>query len=173
MAIEIERRFLFDQFAVLENPEAWSVSRIVQGYLFASNGTVCRARRESGIHGIGSKNTLTIKKDIDASSCHEIETKVTDDEMTELLSICSSQISKVRYHLKGHLDPEELWTVDVFTGPALSGLCIAELEAANEDVEIGDSTLIPGCGKEITGEKKYSNYALSLAVEAFRKENQK
>jgi adenylate cyclase len=78
------------------------------------------------------------------------------DDAKELLdTLCTSEISKIRYKFNYH---NKLWEIDEFLGDS-KGLIIAEIELNSEDelYDLPDFIL-----QEVTGEKKYYNAQLSI-----------
>ncbi len=149
MAQEIERKFL-----VLNSSykvEAGKSFRITQGYLSAHPERTVRVRIKGNI------GYLTIKGIANASgvSRFEWEKEIPVFEAAELLKICEpGVIDKIRYEVKYG---NHIFEVDEFSG-SNQGLVIAEVELRHEDETYSRPEWL---GKEVTGDVKYYNSALS------------
>ena len=151
MAIEIERRFL-----VCSN--AWqalassSGQQLRQGYLAASaEGVTVRMRLRGA-----DQAWLTLKAAADAIGLvrHEFEYPIPVADAEALWSLAPHRLEKVRYLIDC---PGGDWVVDCFEG-SNAPLVLAEVELQSAD----DSLVIPPwCGKEVTGESRWSNAVLA------------
>lgn len=150
--IEIERRFL-------TRNEDWRSSAVSthlfhQGYLSTFGENTLRIRIIDNRVG-----RLTVKLGKSGLSRneyeYEYEYEIPYDEAVELLSHASGNvIEKTRYRVP---DGHYYWEIDVFGGK-YAGLVIAEIELLHED----DLLPVPlWLGREITGEKRYSNQSLA------------
>lgn len=109
MAQEIERKFLVVDDSYKQ--EAYSQSRIVQGYICSARGRTVRVRIR------GDKGYLTIKGASNASgmSRYEWEKEISLQEAEELMKLCEpGVIDKTRYLVKSgkhtfEIDPR-LWS---------------------------------------------------------------
>lgn len=150
MPKEIERKFL----VVGEDwrKEAGPGRRFQQAIVFSQGDRTLRVRLVDG-----SKATLTLKIGIEGStmSRHEFEYDVPQAEGEELLRLANGNtISKTRYEVPrgGHV-----WEIDVYDG-LLVGLVVAEVEMKSED----ETPELPSwLGRELTGDKRFSNQALA------------
>jgi len=147
---EIERKFLVRSMDFI--PEATEALPIDQGYLHADSPTV-RVRRR------GAKGFLTIKGRSDERGLvrdeYEYEIPLADAEA--LLTLCGERrLTKVRHLVPG--GDGHTWEVDVFSG-ANAGLTVAEIELRDADEPL---TLPPWVGREVTGDARYYNSALSI-----------
>jgi adenylate cyclase len=98
---------------------------------------------------------LTVKFERRQLSREEYEYEIPYEEAIELLSHASSGvIEKTRYTLP---HGRFVWEVDVFSG-ARAGLIIAEIELTREDDQLQTP---PWIGREVTGDKRYSNRSLA------------
>lgn len=148
MAQEIERKFLvkgdFKQ-------DASKGTRITQGYLSSVPERTVRVRIK------GDKGFITIKGIGSASgaSRFEWEKEIPVAEVESLLQLCEpGVIDKTRYLVKSGIHTFE---VDEFYGDN-KGLVVAEVELQSED----ESFVKPAwLGKEVTGDPRYYNAALS------------
>ena len=149
MAQETERKFLlagdFRPYAVEEIP-------ITQGYLCTDPERTVRVRMRGGVA------YLTIKSAPDERgwSRYEFEQQIPAADARELLGMCvGNRIEKVR-----HIVPYggQTWEVDVFSG-VNEGLVVAEVELRDENEPI---RLPEWVGREVTGDARYYNSALSI-----------
>ena len=148
MALEIERKFL-----VLDDSykhEAFSKSRIQQGYICSERGRTVRIRiREDHAY-------VTIKgPSVDgglARSEFEYEIPLADAE--QLMALCEPGIiDKVRWLVKSG---DHTFEVDEFFGDN-EGLVMAEVELSLPD----EQPIMPHfIGKEVTGDRRYYNSQL-------------
>ena len=147
--IEIERKFL-----VLNNDfelQAVSKNRIVQGYLNTNPERTVRVRIK------GNKGFLTIKGKGNNSGTTRLEWEKEIDvlEAEALLTLCEpGVIDKVRFEIPAG---KHLFEVDVFAGKN-QGLIVAEIELTAENEFFEKPNWL---GKEVTGDPKYYNAALS------------
>lgn len=150
MPKEIERKFLVAGDGW--RGEAGAGRRFRQAIVFSEAERTLRVRIVDG-----NLATLTIKVGIDGStmSRHEFEYQVPVSDAEELLSLANGNtIAKTRHEVPrgGHV-----WEIDVYEGP-LEGLIVAEVEMKSED----ETPEIPGwLGRELTGDKRFSNQALA------------
>jgi len=149
MALEIERKFLVTSEDF--KSEAFISTRIKQGYLSSHSGRTVRVRTR------GEKGFLTVKGESNNSGTtrFEWEKEIPIEEANELLKICEpGLIDKTRFEVKSG---NHIIEVDEFYGENL-GLVVAEVELSNEnEIVIKPSWL----GKEVTGDTKYYNSALT------------
>lgn len=147
MAQEIERKFLVKgEF----KSEAYSSSRIVQGYISSARGRTVRVRIRD------EKGYLTIKGAANASgtSRYEWEKEIPLDEARELMKLCEPGIiDKTRYLVRSG---RHIFEVDEFYGEN-EGLILAEVELNSEDEAFEKPGFI---GEEVTGDVRYYNSQL-------------
>ena len=149
MAQETERKFLL---AGDFRPYAVEAIPITQGYLCTDPERTVRVRMR------GEVAYLTIKSAPDKRgwSRYEFEQQIPAADARELLGMCvGNRIEKVR-----HIVPYggQTWEVDVFGG-ANEGLVVAEVELRDEN----ESIQVPEwVGREVTGDARYYNSALSV-----------
>ncbi len=149
MSVEIERKFLvkgpFKQFAVKS-------FRISQGYLSSVPQRTVRIRIRD------NRAFITIKgqSNLTGISRYEWEKEIPVNEARELLKICEPGIiEKKRFIVPAGNDL--FFEVDEFYGEN-QGLIMAEIELATEDQPFDK----PGwLGKEVTGDSRFYNSALS------------
>ncbi|MCA1368270.1 CYTH domain-containing protein [Bradyrhizobium sp. BRP14] len=148
MAKEIERKFLVASSGWREHADGGT--RLRQAYIVTMEDRSVRVR----IHG-NKRARLTIKIGKSALVRHEYEYDLPMDDARELLTqAVGVVIEKRRYRVpyKGFT-----WEVDVYEG-ALEGLVVAEVEMKRET----DLPALPSwLGREITGDRRYSNQALA------------
>ena len=147
MCIEIERRFL-----IKNNDWEKLISQktnIIQGYLSSySEYWIVRIRSEDNLF------KLTLKKYISKSKNFEFEYEIPTTEGEMIISEIKNPIIKERFYLRFK---EKKWIIDRFKGNNFP-LEIAEVELNSINEQIN----LPGfLSKEITGLKKFSNFALS------------
>ena len=148
MAKEIERKFLVRN-------DGWkngitSRTRIKQAYVTAEDDRSVRIRTRND-----ETAQLTMKFGTGVLSRDEFEYPIPLKDALEIIAFATGNvIEKTRYTV----DFEGFtWEIDVFEG-AYRGLVIAEVEMASEK----DEPLLPAwLGREVTGDKRYSNQALA------------
>lgn len=149
MAQEIERKFLVNGDY---KAQAYSRSRIVQGYVCFVPGRTVRVRIRD------DKGYLTIKGSVSLSgmSRYEWEKEIPLKEAEELMLLCQKgMIDKTRYLVKSG---KHIFEVDEFYGEN-TGLVVAEVELGSEDESFEKPSFI---GKEVTGDTRYYNSHLML-----------
>lgn len=143
--LEIERKFLVRDSSYRE--QAFSQSRIKQGYICSTGGKTVRVRIR------GDKGYLTIKGPSDNAglSRYEFEKEITVDEAEQLFKLCEPGIiDKTRYLVRSG---NHVFEVDEFYGDN-EGLVMAEVELGSEDEPYTKPAFI-GC--EVTGDRRYYN----------------
>lgn len=148
MAKEIERKFLVAHQAWRESVNTIHVFK--QGYLsYDSERTVrVRATEVTGY--------LTIKGITEGLTRDEFEYEIPLADALALLQLCERPaIEKKRYIVP---NGAHVWEVDVFEG-VNEGLVVAEIELGSEDEAFEKPSWL---GNEVSGDRKYSNSALSL-----------
>nr|WP_074072419.1 CYTH domain-containing protein [Rhizobium gallicum] len=146
--IEIERKFLVCN-------DSWRTS-IVGSYTL-QQGYLSRDRKRSvRIRVIdGTSARLTVKFASRGLAREEFEYRIPVREACELLRHANGTVLEKTRHMVSHDDA--IWEIDVFSG-AHQGLTIAEIEMSSEQ----DILALPGwLGREVTGDPKYSNRAMT------------
>jgi CYTH domain-containing protein len=143
--LEIERKFLVvgDDF----KRQAYSSSRIKQGYICSGHGRTVRVRIRD------TRGYLTIKgPSADGGlSRYEFEQEIGFDDAEQLMKLCEPGIiDKTRYLVKSG---EHTFEVDEFYGEN-EGLVMAEVELRSADEHYEKPDFI-GC--EVTGDHRYYN----------------
>ncbi|ABX08103.1 CYTH domain-containing protein [Prochlorococcus marinus] len=148
MSIETERRFL------VKNKE-WQVLikkciKIRQGYLSTDfQEWITRIRIINN-----QRSYITIKNSKGGMQSHEFEYKIPIHDAESIWHLLNYKLIKQRYLLD--LNPGS-WVVDCFKNEN-SPLVIAEVELEAPELDV----MIPDwCGKELTGQKQWSNAALA------------
>ena len=148
MAKEIERKFLVAHQAWRESVNTIHVYR--QGYLSYDSERTVRVRATE-ITGY-----LTIKGITEGLTRDEFEYEIPLADALALLQLCERPaIEKKRYIVP---NGAHVWEVDVFEG-VNEGLVVAEIELGSEDEAFDKPNWL---GNEVSGDRKYSNSALSL-----------
>ena len=144
MALEIERKFLVvGEF----RDQAYSFSRIRQGYISSGNGKTVRVRIRD------DRGYLTIKGPSDQAGLarYEFETEITLSDALDLMKLCEPGIiDKTRYLVRSG---NHVFEVDEFYGDN-EGLIMAEVELHSEDEPFQKPSFI---GPEVTGDRRYYN----------------
>lgn len=147
--LEIERKFLVRSDSYKR--QAFSSSRIQQGYICSSHGRTVRVRIRD------DRGYLTIKGPSDEKglSRYEFEKEITLEEATELMKLCEPGcIDKTRYLVSSG---SHTFEVDEFYGDN-EGLVMAEVELKSEDETFVKPDFI---GQEVTGDRRYYNSHLT------------
>ena len=145
MSQEIERKFLVRSFSY--RAQAFSSSRICQGYISSARGRTVRVRIR------GEEGFLTIKGASNASgtSRYEWEREIPLNEAEELMELCEpGRIDKTRYLVKCG---EHVFEVDEFHGEN-EGLVVAAVELRDENEAFEHPAFL---GEEVTGDVRYYN----------------
>ncbi|EJX02259.1 adenylate cyclase [gut metagenome] len=148
MSLEIERKFLVTND--LYKMQAFSQSRVVQGYICSACGRTVRVRIRDG------KGYLTIKgvSNDAGTTRYEWEKELPLSEAEELMRLCEpGVIEKNRFLVQSG---KHVFEVDEFHG-ANEGLVIAEVELSSENEPVVKPDFI---GVEVTGDVRYYNSQL-------------
>ncbi len=144
MGLEIERKFLVTgEF----RDQAYSHSRIRQGYILTGQGKTIRIRIRD------DRGYLTIKGPSNRAGLarYEFETEVSLADAQDLMRICEPGIiDKTRYLV---CSGEHIFEVDEFYGDN-EGLVMAEVELGSEDEPFEKPSFI---GREVTGDRRFYN----------------
>ena len=143
--LEIERKFLVKGDGYKQ--QAYSHSRIKQGYICSSHGRTVRVRIRD------ERGYLTIKgpSENGGLSRYEFEKEITLDEAEHLMRLCEPGIiDKTRWLVKSG---RHTFEVDEFYGEN-QGLVMAEVELGAEDEPYEKPDFI---GQEVTGDRRYYN----------------
>lgn len=148
--LEIERKFLVHKRSGEYIRQAYSSSRIKQGYICSGRGRTVRVRIRD------SRAYLTIKGPSlnGGLSRYEFEKEITLDEAEHLMRLCEPGIiDKTRYLVKSG---SHTFEVDEFYGDN-EGLVMAEVELASEDEPFEKPDFI---ASEVTGDRRFYNSSL-------------
>ena len=147
MAIEIERRFLIKN----DNLKEFITNKIFieQGYL-SKNLDDCIIR----IRFSGEVFKIALKKHIESFTNFEFEYSIPQKDGETIMSNLSNTIKKERFFLEVE---KKSWIIDCFKENNYP-LEIAEIELFNEKEDLSLPSFI---SREITGQKKYSNFCLA------------
>lgn len=148
MSLEIERKFLVTNS--LYKVQAYSQSRVVQGYICSAHGRTVRVRIRDG------KGYLTIKgaSNDKGTSRYEWEKELPLQEAEELMRLCEPGIiDKIRFLVRSG---NHVFEVDEFHGEN-EGLVVAEVELTSEEEPFVKPDFI---GEEVTGDVRYYNSQL-------------
>jgi CYTH domain-containing protein len=143
--LEIERKFLVRNSDYKR--QAFSSSRIQQGYICSGHGRTVRVRVRD------DRGYLTIKGPSDKEGVvrYEFEKEITLEEARELMKLCEpGRVDKTRYLVKSG---SHTFEVDEFYGEN-EGLVMAEVELQSEDEPFEKPDFI---GQEVTGDRRYYN----------------
>ena len=147
MSLEIERRFLIKN----DNWKEFITKKIFieQGYLSKSlDGWIIRIRFN------GKDFKIALKKHIESFTNFEFEYSIPQKDGETIMSNLSNTIKKERFFLEVE---KKSWIIDCFKENNYP-LEIAEIELFNEK----ENLILPSfISREITGQKKYSNFSLS------------
>jgi len=148
MAKEIERKFLV-------TGDGWrnqttSATRFLQAYIVTMTDRSVRVRLMDD-----SRATLTLKIGKNALTRDEFEYEISvEDALDMIANAVGIVIEKTRYTVDHQ---GFVWEVDVYQG-AYQGLIVAEVEMGSEN----DSPALPAwLGREVTGDRRYSNQILA------------
>ena len=148
MAKEIERKFLVKDDGW--RSEATSSSEFVQAYIIGMDDRSLRVRLIDG-----DRATLTLKIGRQLITRDESEYDIPLADRREMLANALGLVlEKTRHEVKHH---GFIWEVDVYAG-AYSGLVVAEVEMEDEGQE---PPLPRWIGREVTGDRRYSNQAMA------------
>lgn len=151
---EIERRWLVPTPPPLEGVD---FAKIEQVYLAPKDGVSGILRARKWVDGDLSAVMcyLTAKTAMTAMTNSEIEEVISEEMFDAIKAHAARTIAKTRYEIE--LDDVLIVELDHFGGD----LWIAEVELPTEDHEFD---LPEWFGKEITGDRDFSNYSMSVAL---------
>ena len=149
MGLEIERRFLI--CAEGWRRHAGAPQALRQGYLASSEQGVTVRLRISAEKAAW----LTLKAPAGGFARHEFEYPLPLEDAEALWNLAPHRLVKTRFALDF---PGGDWVVDCFEG-SNAPLVLAEVELPSADAPL---EIPPLCGREITGDNRWSNAALAL-----------
>lgn len=165
--LEIERKFLikYPDISILENNPFCKKAEITQAYIMGADGKKLRIRKR------GEKGNFlyfeTRKEDITPTKRIETERRITKEEYERALKEAGDNIrviTKDRYCL---VDKESYWEIDIFPFWNDKALMEIELSCENEQFYFPENIEVI---KEVTDDKTYRNYNLTLLAQLFGKE---
>lgn len=150
MKREIERKFLVHKDLLPPLPPGTGIR---QAYL-GQEPTV-RIRREAPRMGEAPVRVVLAIKGPGLADREEYEYDIPPEDLAGLWGLAKGPVYKVRYHVPhgGYT-----WDLDQYHG-GLTGLWTAEVELPSLDARV---ELPPWVGRELTGDKRYSNLSLGL-----------
>ena len=156
--IEIERKYIISMPDALEMAAypSYTVSRITQTYIESAEDVTHRVRER--VFSDHTQYTETKKIRIDRMSTHELEREIGFDEYSELLTHIKAGTAPVRKirHTFEYLG--KTIEIDVYPTWQRTAIMETELEDREEIVEFPDFIKII---REVTGDRRYSNAAMS------------
>lgn len=166
--LEIERKWLVDNSIFIKlNAPILEAMRINQFYLIKNDNEEVRCRSVYISKSTMSKsnireNYMTIKKNINNITREENETKISVEDYIDLRRrAITGAIEKVRYKIGLSKNIAEL---DIYYNlPNNPNLNTVEIEFETEE-EANNFTPPDWFGREVTGEKEYSNYELAKSI---------
>lgn len=156
--IEIERKYIIKMpnVALLSEQQEYTKSDILQIYLSSPKGETHRVRRRAYSDRIEYYETRKIR--IDAMSVTELEgiiSKESFDELSKSMDSATAPITKTRHTF---LYKGQIFEIDVYPEWKTTAIMETELSSREEQVEFPPFIEII---REVTGEKEYSNAAMS------------
>lgn len=163
IGVEIERKYIIvkPQISDLLKMEGYSASEIEQIYLPTKDGTTHRVRKRNDERGTVFTETRKIR--IDAMSATEIEGEITEEQYLALAANPkegTKPIVKTR-HKFFYLG--QMFEIDVYPEWNHTAIMETELDSRESKVEFPKFLRII---RDVTGDKKYSNAAMSHAFPA-------
>lgn len=159
--LEIERKFLIKKpdLHLLESLPNCQKVDIIQTYLNSNNDEEIRIRQRGEV---GSYiYTKTIKKKIKSATRQETEKRISQREYLTLLNnadINLHQIKKTRYCL---MHDNRYYEIDIYPFSKTNAICEIELTDENEQFNLPEFIQLI---KEVTNDKKYSNFSLAKKI---------
>jgi CYTH domain-containing protein len=157
--IEIERKYIIKipEPCLMKACDGYSESSIIQIYLNSSPSVTHRIRSRS--FSLKTEYTETKKVRIDKLSAVEDEREISEKEFSELsknIKAGTSPVRKTRYTFNYM---GKIFEVDIY--PEWKYTCILETELLNRDEKVDFPDFIETVA-EVTGDKRYSNAAMSV-----------
>lgn len=157
--VEIERKFVIempkmDRLAALPSFEASSIKQI---YLSAPEEVARRIRSRS--YKTGTRYFETFKKRIDKISSYEDEREISESEFIEKSREIKPGTVPIEKERITFSYEEQLIEIDIYKSWKKTAIMEIELDSREKDVKIPSFINII---KEVTGEKKYTNAAMSV-----------
>ncbi len=164
--IEIEKKYIISipDESILSDMEEYTRSEIVQIYLESPAGITHRIRSRERSGNVTYTETKKIR--IDKMSSYEDEREISEEEfltLTEKSDKTASPIHKLRYTF---VYLGQLFEIDVYPQWKSTAILETELPTRETAVEFPDFIKIL---KDVTGDKRYSNAAMSRTFPAEEK----
>jgi adenylate cyclase len=147
--IEKERKFLLEA-GKLKLKDAYKIRNIKQGYLMLADNQQLRIRITDDC-----KAEICYKEHYSKTERHEFEFRIDYFEGVKMYDLAKYKLEKVRYSFKPQDGLKIYCDVDVYP----FGLQVVEIEYADQ---IKDEDIPTFCGREITGEKEFSNIEIAI-----------
>jgi len=159
--LEIERKFLIEKpdIKMLESLPNCGKVDIIQTYLVSDENEEKRVRQR-GTDG-SYIYTLTTKTHISDIKRIETEKRITEREYLTLLNEADTnvhQIKKTRYCI---MHNNKYFEIDIYPFAHNTAICEIELSEENETFEMPEFIKVT---KEVTNDKRFSNYAFSKQI---------
>lgn len=156
--IEIERKYIIEmpKDDLLSSLPCQKRSSIVQIYLASHDGVTRRIRSRKYESGI--RYFETVKRRIDKISAYEDEKEISKSEFNEKSKEIKEGTTPI---IKDRIEfsySGKVFEIDIYPAWSNTAIMEVELNSAEEEVKIPDFIKII---KEVTGERKYSNAAMS------------
>lgn len=154
MGIEIEKKYLLSELPFFRTKG--KPKRLKQGYLFLQKNKQLRIRI------INDKRAYLCLKYTDKVLREEFEYEIPIADGIEMFKKCKLNLEKLRYEVNG---TNKKYHIDIDRYP--NNLLVAEVEFKSE-AEYNKFKALSWFGKEITGNKEYSNITLAKQNLVFR-----
>lgn len=160
IGLEIERKYIieFPDIKTLSEQEEYSKSEIVQIYISSADGETHRIRRRS--FRDREEYTETQKRRIDEMSVIETEREISEQRFGELAADILPGTSPVIKTRHCFISGGQLFEIDVYPQWKHTAIMETELSSRGEMVDIPAFIKII---RQVTGDKSYSNAAMSRA----------
>lgn len=147
MAKEVERKFLVASDGWRRQAEA--CKKLRQAYLKTDRSASVRVRI------IDDGRAYLAVKTGTGMTRHEFEYPIPVEDAREMMLACKGHVIEKTRHIVRHAGFD--WEVDVYEG-RMAGLVVAEVELGSEDER---PELPDWLGREVTGDRRWSNAALA------------
>ena len=159
-AVEIERKYIIKMppISVLQKQDGYTSSEITQIYIASPKGETHRVRRRK--YSDVTRYYETRKIRIDSISSTEIEGEITEERFDELSAKMSDGTVPILKTRHTFIYMGQLFEIDVYPQWKNTAVMETELKSREERADIPDFITVI---KEVTGDKTYSNAAMSRA----------
>lgn len=128
---------------------------VPQAYVDDTGSWTCRVRIVRHPDG-GTEYFYTMKRNVSAMSCDELETPVSQEFAEGFIALSAARIEKVRHTIA---IGRHKWELDVFQRCRIDGLVKIEVELESEDEAVSPPVWV---GVEVTGDPRYANFNLAV-----------